>query len=86
VVVKRIEANDRSAGGILLPEGARQQPREGRVLSIGDGRLLPDGSRAQHQVNEGDRILFSDYAGSEVVVDGDELLIMSENEILAVVD
>ena len=85
VIVRRVEANGRSGGGIVLPEGARDQPQQGRVLSVGDGRLLPDGSRAKHQVSEGDRVLFSDYAGAEVVVDGDKLLIMSEDEILAVV-
>jgi chaperonin GroES len=68
-----------------LPDSAREKPQQGRVLSVGDGRLLRDGSRSPHQVSEGDRILFNRYAGTEVVVDGQELLVMSENEILAVV-
>ena len=86
VVVKRLEAEERTAGGIVLPDTAREKPKQGRVLSVGDGRLLPDGGRAAHQVKEGDRVLFTSYAGVEVVVDGDDLLIMSEDEILAVLE
>jgi chaperonin GroES len=85
VVVKRLEAEEITAGGIVLPDTAQKRPRQGRVLSVGDGRLLPDGSRAGHQVGEGDRVLFNNYAGTEVVVDGEELLIMDEHDILAVV-
>jgi chaperonin GroES len=85
VVVKRLEAEQTTAGGIVLPDAARQAPQQGRVLSVGDGRLRSDGSRAANQVAEGDRILFNRYAGTEVVVDGEELLIMDEQEILAVV-
>jgi chaperonin GroES len=68
-----------------LPDAAQEKPRQGRVLSIGDGRMLADGSRARHQVSEGDRVLFDSYAGAEVQVNGEELLIMSEDEILAIV-
>jgi len=85
VVVKRLEAEEKSAGGIVLPDSAREKPLQGRVLSVGDGRLLPDGTRVRHQVSEGDRVLFNRYAGTEVVVDNDELLIMDEADILAVV-
>jgi chaperonin GroES len=85
VIVKRLEAEGVSSGGIVLPDTARDKPRQGRVLSVGDGRLLPDGRRASHQVAEGDRVLFGEYSGTEVVVDGEELLIMDEQEILAVV-
>jgi len=85
VVVKRLEADEKTAGGIFLPDASRERPLQGRVLSVGDGRLLPDGSRAEHQVSEGDRVLFNRYAGTEVVVSGDELLIMDEGEILAIV-
>jgi chaperonin GroES len=86
VVVKRLEANDKTAGGIVLPDSAKDRPQQGRVLSVGDGKLLPDGKRIKPQVSEGDRIVFSSYAGSEVEVDGDELLILREEDILAVVD
>ena len=85
VVIKRLEAEEVTAGGIVLPDAARQKPQQGRVLSVGDGRQLPDGSRARPQVAEGDRVLFTSYAGNEVVVDGEELLIMAESDILAIV-
>ena len=86
VAVKRLEADETTAGGILLPDSAKEKPLQGRVLSLGDGRLLPDGTRATHQVNEGDRVLFTSYAGTEVIVDDEEVLIMNEDEILAVLD
>jgi chaperonin GroES len=85
VVIKRIEAEEKTAGGIVLPDAARKKPRQGRVLSVGDGRLLPGGRRAAPQVGEGDRVLFDAYAGAEVVVNGEELVILNEDEILAVV-
>ncbi|NUQ60899.1 MAG: co-chaperone GroES [Pirellulales bacterium] len=85
VIVKRAEAEETSSGGIVLPEAARDKPQTGRVLSVGDGRRLPDGTRAPSQVNEGDRILFKSWSGTEVQIDGEKLLIMDEDEILAVV-
>lgn len=86
VAIKRMEAEEITAGGIVLPDSAQEKPMEGRVLSVGDGRLMSDGSRAPHQVNEGDRVLFSSYAGTEIVVEDEELLIMNEADILAVLD
>ena len=86
VAVKRLEADEQTAGGIVLPDSAKEKPLQGRVLSVGDGRLLPDGTRATHQVNEGDRVLFTSYAGTELIVDEEEVLIMNEDEILAVLD
>jgi chaperonin GroES len=86
VVVKRLAAEAKTAGGIVLPESAREKPREARVLSIGDGRLAENGVRVPLQVNEGDRVLFSDYAGTEVNVEGEELLIVREADILAVLE
>lgn len=85
VIIRRLEAEATTAGGIVLPEAARERPRQGRILSIGDGRQLPDGSRVPLQVQEGDRVLFGPYAGTEVLIDGEKLLILAENEILAVV-
>lgn len=84
VVVKRLDAESVSSGGIVLPEAAQQPPNQGRVLSVGDGLLLANGGRAAHQVHEGDRVLFSCYAGTEVNVDGQQLLIMGEDDILAI--
>jgi chaperonin GroES len=85
VVVKRLEAEATTAGGIVLPDTAREKPLQGRVLSVGDGWLLSNGHRAAHQVSEGDRVVFDRYAGTEIEVNGQRLLIMSEREILAVV-
>ena len=85
VMIKRLRADEKTAGGILLPDAARPKPQQGRILSVGDGRLLPDGTRVQNQVSEGDRVLFNSHAGAEVKVHGDKFLIMCEDEILAVV-
>jgi chaperonin GroES len=86
IVVKRLEAEEKTAGGILLPDTAKEKPKQGKVLSVGDGKLLENGRRAPLQVKEGDRVLFTSYAGNEVSVDGEDLLIMSEDDILAVVE
>lgn len=86
IVVKRLEAEETTAGGIVLPDAAQQKPAEGRVLSVGDGVMLPDGSRVSHQVGEGDRVVFSSYSGTDVRVDNQDLLIMSENDVLAILD
>lgn len=86
VVVKRLEAEETTAGGIVLPGSAQEKPCQGRVLSVGDGKLLEDGQRASHLVQEGDRVLFSSYAGTEIEIDNEELLIMSSDDILAVLD
>ena len=86
VVVQRIEPEETTEGGIVLPDAAREYPTEGRVLSVGDGHTLRDGKHVQLQVTEGDRVLFSSYAGTEITVDGEDLLIMSESEILAIVE
>ena len=85
VVLQRVDADQQTAGGIVLPDSAREQPAQGRVLSIGDGRALPDGRRLAFQVKEGDRVLFSSFAGTEVEIDGEDLLILSETDILAIV-
>lgn len=84
VVVKRTEAEEMTTGGIVLPDAAREKPQQGRILSVGNGRLLEDGSRSELQVSEGDRVLFSSYAGTEIEIDGGALLIMNESDILAV--
>jgi chaperonin GroES len=86
IVVKRLEAEEKTAGGIVLPDTAKEKPRQGKVLSLGDGKLLDDGKRAKFQVREGDKVLFSSYGGQEVTVDGEEYLILTEDDILAVVD
>ena len=86
VVVKRLEAEETTAGGIVLPDSAKEKPQQGRVLSVGDGKLLKDGARSGHQVSEGDRVLFSAWSGTEVEVDGTEYKILRESEILGIVE
>ncbi|MHB8899114.1 MAG: co-chaperone GroES [Thermoguttaceae bacterium] len=85
VIIKRDDGQAGTSGGILIPESARCKSQQGRVLSVGDGRLLRDGTRANHRVTEGDRVLFPKYAGTDVQIGGEDLLIMTESEILAVV-
>ncbi|QDU62785.1 10 kDa chaperonin [Planctomycetes bacterium Pan216] len=85
VVVKRLEAESTTAGGIVLPEAAKEKPREGEVLSVGDGKRLENGERLAFQIKKGDRVIFSSYAGTEINVGGDDLLIMTEDDILAIV-
>jgi chaperonin GroES len=86
IVVERLEADERTAGGIILPDTAKEKPKQGKIISVGDGKLLDDGKRAAFQVKVGDRVLFSSYSGNEVTVDGKEYLIMTEDDVLAVVD
>jgi len=85
VIVQRAEAEDKTAGGILLPESAKDKPKEGKVISVGDGRVLDDGTRQALSVKAGDRVLFSSYAGTEVKYQGEEYLIVGESELLAVI-
>lgn len=86
IVVKRLEAEAKTAGGIVLPDAAKEKPKEGKIISIGNGRILENGERSKFQVKKGDRVLFTSYAGTEVEVDGEELLIMTEDDILAIVE
>ena len=85
ILVKRLEAVDTTEGGIVLPDAAKEKPREGEVVSVGAGRLLESGERAPMQLNAKDRVIFGSYAGTEVKFDGAELLIMSEDDVLAVI-
>lgn len=86
VIVKRLTAEEKTAGGIVLPDSAREKPQQGRILSVGEGGLSSDGSRVQPVVQEGDRVLFTTWAGQEVDIDGEQLLILSERDILAIMD
>lgn len=83
VVVERIEAEEKTQGGIVLPDTAREKPSKGKVVAVGEGRLLESGKRAPIDLKKGDNVLFGKYAGSEVTVDGKEYLIMRESDILA---
>ena len=83
VVVRRLEAEEKTAGGIVLPDTAKEKPQRGEVLATGPGKLLDNGKRAQLEVRAGDTVLFGKYSGSEVKVQGEEVIIMRESDILA---
>jgi len=85
LLVQRMEAESKTAGGILLPESAKEKPKEGKIIALGDGRLLDSGERAEWSVKAGDRVLFTSYGGTEVKYNGEEFLIMEERDILAVI-
>jgi len=86
VVVQREDAEEVTAGGIVLPDSAQDKPARGKVLSVGEGRLLDDGTRKALQIKKGDRVLFSSYAGEPFKLGDQELMLMREEDILAVVD
>ena len=85
VIVKRVEAEEKTAGGIVLPDTAKEKPKRGLVLAVGTGRLLDDGSRSEMQVKKNDEVLFTSYAGTEVKINGEEYMIMDEGDILGVI-
>ncbi len=84
VIVKRTEAEETTAGGIVLPDSAKEKPKRGVVLAIGNGRLLDDGTRSDLQVKKNDEVLFTSYAGTEIKVNGEEYMIMDESDILGI--
>jgi chaperonin GroES len=86
ILVERLEAGEKTKGGIYLPDTAKEKPKEGRVLAVGSGRLLEDGSRVPFTVKEGDRIIFASYAGTEVKHEGKDVMLMTEDDVLAVVE
>ena len=84
VLIKRLEAEEMTSGGIVLPDSAREKPRRGTILSLGDGKVLDDGTRADFQVKAGDVVLFSSYGGTEIKVEGEGDMLMDECDILAI--
>jgi chaperonin GroES len=84
VLVKACEEEDTSAGGIVLPDSAKEKPQEGTILAVGDGKLLDSGERAEVTVKVGDRVIYSKYGGTEVTIDGEDYLLMDEGSLLAV--
>ena len=85
VLVQRVEAEDKTAGGILLPESAKEKPKEGKIISLGDGKQLDNGERSTFSVKVGDRVLFTSYAGTEIKYEGNDYLIMHESDLLGVI-
>jgi len=86
ILVKRIEEEEKTSGGIIIPDTAKEKPQEGRVVAVGNGKVAEDGSVSPLDVKKGDKILFSKYSGSEVSLDGTEHLIMREDDVLAVLE
>jgi len=86
VLVERVEAESMTAGGIVLPDTAKEKPQRGKVVSVGEGKMLENGTRREVQVKKGDLVLFTSYAGTEIKVDGKEYLIMDESDIMAVIE
>jgi chaperonin GroES len=86
VLVERTEAEEKTAGGIVLPDSAKEKPIQGKVVAVGEGRRSDDGTLIPLQVKKGDTILFGKYSGTEVKVDGNEYLIMKEDDVLAIVE
>ena len=86
IIIKRVDAEQTTKGGIVLPDTAQEKPKRGIVQAIGAGRLLDDGSRGDMQVKKNDEVVFTSYAGTEIKVDGDEYLIMDESDVLGVMN
>jgi chaperonin GroES len=86
VLIKRVEEEQKTKGGIIIPDTAKEKPVEGKVIAVGTGKVLDDGKVRPLDVKKGDRVLFGKYSGSEVKVDGDELIIMREDDILCIID
>ncbi len=86
VIIKRVEEETTTAGGIVLPGSAAEKPSEGTVLAVGNGKLLENGDTRPLDVKVGDRVLFGKYSGNEVTVDGEEVIVMREDDIMAVLD
>ena len=86
IIVKRLESEEKTKGGIIIPDSAKEKPMEGKVIAVGKGKLNDNGERIAPDVKAGDTVLFSKYAGTEVKIDGDEHLIMREDDILGVIE
>ncbi|HRZ79986.1 MAG TPA: co-chaperone GroES [bacterium] len=86
VIVKRVESETKTAGGIIIPDTAKEKPAEAEVVAVGTGKMLDNGDRQKMQVKAGDRILFGKYSGTEVKINGEEHLILREDDILAIVE
>lgn len=86
ILVKRLEEEEKTKGGIIIPDAAKEKPQEGRVIAVGDGKVLENGQRLPITVKVGDKILFGKYSGTEIKIEGEEHLILREDDILAIVE
>lgn len=85
ILIERIEATEKTKGGIIIPETAKEKPQEGKVIAVGSGRVGEDGKVIPLEVQKGDKVLFSKYGATEITIDGEEYLILDENEVLAII-
>jgi chaperonin GroES len=86
IIVKRLEEEEKTKGGIIIPDTAKEKPFEGRVIAVGDGRIKEDGKKIPMEIKKGDRILFAKYGGTDIKIDGEDHLIMKEDDVLAVIE
>lgn len=86
IIVKRIEEEETTAGGLIIPDTAKEKPQEGKVVAVGKGKVLEDGKIQKLDVKKGDRVLFSKYAGTEITLEGEERLILREDDVLGIVE
>ena len=86
IIVRRIEEGEQKVGGIIIPDSAKEKPQQGKVIAVGAGKIKDDGKRVPLDVKEGDTIIFGKYSGQEIKINGEEHLIMREDEVLAIVD
>jgi len=86
VIVKRVKEEEKTKGGIIIPDTAKEKPVEGKIIAVGAGKVLEDGKRVPLQVKAGDRVLFGKYAGTEIKIEGEEHLIMREDDVIAIME
>jgi chaperonin GroES len=86
LVIKRIEEEEKTKGGIIIPDAAKEKPQEGKVIAVGDGKTLESGQKAALTVKVGDKILFGKYSGTEIKIDGEDHLILREDDVLAIIE
>ena len=86
VIVKRVEEEERTKGGIIIPDTAKEKPQEGQIIAVGPGKVADDGKKIPMEVKAGDRVLFGKYSGTEIKIDGEEHLIMREDDILGIIE
>jgi chaperonin GroES len=86
IIVKRLEEEEKTKGGIIIPDTAKEKPIEGKVIAVGDGKIKEDGKKIPMEIKKGDRVLFVKYAGTEIKIDGEEHLMMKEDDILAIIE
>ena len=86
LIIQRLEEREQTIGGIIVPDSAKEKPQRGKVFAVGQGKVRDDGSRQQPDVKDGDTILFGKYSGQEIKIEGEEYLILREDEVLAIID